>query len=916
MRKHLAHASIWSASLFLLVAAVGCSSSVDNPRESTDQSAAAATTTAAPIAETVRLNASQDTTVKLTSPNKNYGTATVLDINRTLVQFSSAEITAALGANDKIVSARLEVTLTKNALRILPRQVGAFRLTRSWSELGATWFCPSDANTSNSRPDCSDPWSMGILPPNPWASPASSVITVPAQQTGVVQFDVTPDVLRFVGGQATNNGWMLLGSTPGEFAQFASRESGTPPQLVLQIRRCSPALCDDHNGCTVESCDANALCVSTTLADGTACSDSNACTHVDACQSGTCVGTNPVSCSASDACHAAGACDTSTGSCSNPPLPVGTACADNKTCDATGLCKGTAKVVINEVESNGGTPGDWVELYNTSNVAIDLSGYRFLDNDNTHTAYIVPAATVIAGNSFLVLEEAQFVFGLGGADSARLYDATGALIDTYSWTAHATTTYGRCPDGTGAFHTTTTVTKGAPNDCSVAIKINEIESSGGTPGDWVELYNAGPSTVDLSGWILKDNDDTHIFAVPAGTSLAPATYLVLDEATFVFGLGGADSVRLFDSTGLLVDSYSWTAHATTTYGRCPNGTGALTTTNSSTKGTANACPGEPAPPAPWPAPETAVTTVDGLNVFGGNLSGLTYQPASIEGTTVLWAVRNGPSTLYRLVWDGTIWTPEPGAWSAGITLRYTDGTGAPDSEGVTKADLSQPFVYVSTERNNDNSGVSKLSILRFDTSLANGELIATHDWDLTSDLPAVGANLGLEGITWIADTALTGKSFFDESKGHAYNPAEYPDHGTGLFFVGIEASGMIYAYALDHVTGGFTRIASIASGQISVMDLSFDRDVGVLWSYCDDTCNNRAAILGIDTNTSSPTFGHFKVLGIFDRPAAMPNINNEGIAFAPEAECSGSRKAFFWTDDSQTDGHSIRTGVIPCGPLF
>jgi len=43
--------------------------------------------------------------------------------------------------------------------------------------------------------------------------------------------------------------------------------------------------------------------------------------------------------------------------------------------------------------------------------------------------------------------------------------------------------------------------------------------------------------------------------------------------------------------------------------------------------------------------------------------------------------------------------------------------------------------------------------------------------------------------------------------GHAYNPGDYPDHGTGLFFVGVEATGQIHAYALDHVTGAFTRIS-------------------------------------------------------------------------------------------------------------
>jgi len=148
-------------------------------------------------------------------------------------------------------------------------------------------------------------------------------------------------------------------------------------------------------------------------------------------------------------------------------------------------------IKINEVESNGGTPGDWIELYNSTNAAVDISGWGVRDNDSTHVIYKFPAGTTIAAGGYFLAEEAQFGFGLGAADEARLYNQYGAIVELYSWTAHATTTYGRCPNGTGAFTTTTTSTKGAANDCSVAVRINEVESSGGTPGDWVELYNIG-----------------------------------------------------------------------------------------------------------------------------------------------------------------------------------------------------------------------------------------------------------------------------------------------------------------------------------------------------------------------------------------------------------------------------------------
>src|SRR5206468_4035054 len=110
----------------------------------------------------------------------------------------------------------------------------------------------------------------------------------------------------------------------------------------------------------------------------------------------------------------------------------------------------------------------------------------------------------------------------------------------------------------------------------------------------------------------------------------------------------------------------------------------------------------------------------------------------------------------------------------------------------------------------------------------------------------------------------------------------------------------LYAYAFDHAGGGFQRVATVGSGHVAVMDLAFDRDVGNLWAYCDNTCANHASVLRIDTTPGSPTRGHFQVRRLFDHPSTLPDINNEGITFAPESECAGGFKSFFWTDDSNT----------------
>lgn len=107
----------------------------------------------------------------------------------------------------------------------------------------------------------------------------------------------------------------------------------------------------------------------------------------------------------------------------------------------------------------------------------------------------------------------EAAIGIGSGDSVRLYDKDGKLLDEYSWTKHASydgdaakASYGRYPDGTGAFRLMAE-TKGQNNTMPYAspIVINEVESNGDAT-DWVEIMNVGTQSVDISGWYLLDND--------------------------------------------------------------------------------------------------------------------------------------------------------------------------------------------------------------------------------------------------------------------------------------------------------------------------------------------------------------------------------------------------------------------------
>ena len=314
---------------------------------------------------------------------------------------------------------------------------------------------------------------------------------------------------------------------------------------------------------------------------------------------------------------------------------------------------------------------------------------------------------------------------------------------------------------------------------------------------------------------------------------------------------------------------------------------------------------------PWPG-SAEVVAVDSTNQFMKNLSDLVYQPPVGNEGDVLWGLVNSPPTLFCLIWNGTTWTGmTDDNWTFGKALHYPSGGGSPDTEGLTRTDWSSTAIYVASERDN-NGGVSRMSVLRYDVDDTGIALTATNEWNLTPDLPISDPNTGLEGIAWVPDDYLVAHKFFDEAANAVYDPSRYANHAGGLFLVGHEGNGMIYAYALDHSAsaGTFQRVATVRSGNPYLMSLDFDRDEGNLWAYCDNTCANQAAVLRIGAS------GRFELTHLYNRPTSLANSNYEGITIAPESECDAmGMRSFFWSDDDNNGMHALYRGSIPCGPL-
>jgi hypothetical protein len=127
-------------------------------------------------------------------------------------------------------------------------------------------------------------------------------------------------------------------------------------------------------------------------------------------------------------------------------------------------------VVINELlPDNQNTQADdyaeyndWIELYNNSASAIDLGGYFLSDEGSDLNKWEFPSGTIIPANGFLIVwadNDSSQTIGLhcnfklsASGEKVLLSNPSIQIIDEVSYPAqNADVTFGRYPNGTGAF---------------------------------------------------------------------------------------------------------------------------------------------------------------------------------------------------------------------------------------------------------------------------------------------------------------------------------------------------------------------------------------------------------------------------------------------------------------------------------
>ena len=239
-------------------------------------------------------------------------------------------------------------------------------------------------------------------------------------------------------------------------------------------------------------------------------------------------------------------------------------------------------VILSEVLASNRTyptPGgqflDYIEIQNTTDSPIDISGYMIGDQPDM-VGYTFPNGTILQAHSYILCwcdkqtesdSYARFGISKKGEDTIYLYNTANVLIDQVqvppvndnvplirqedgTWTlgTHGTPGFANTDEGFDAWLE-------SRNTEQIPIVISEVMSGSGfaiidgegNQSDWIELYNTGSETVKLDGAFLSDDPEDRTKWMIPSLSVEPGQRVVVrcagaqaaaDEANFALSRDG------------------------------------------------------------------------------------------------------------------------------------------------------------------------------------------------------------------------------------------------------------------------------------------------------------------------------------------------------------------------------------------
>jgi hypothetical protein len=347
---------------------------------------------------------------------------------------------------------------------------------------------------------------------------------------------------------------------------------------------------------------------------------------------------------------------------------------------------------------NAGDRDPWIELFLSGLNGLNLNGYYLSDNYADLRQWPFPAAAGIDPSQFMLVwtdaepnesagAEYHTNFRLNPTNGtialSREVDGVPQIVDYINYrNVAAGRSFGAFPDGQssfrGSFHYPTPGATNDPTGAPAPVFINEwmaantgilADPADGDFEDWLELYNASSTVVDLTGYTLTDSGNPRKYTIPAGRTIPANGYMLLwadeegnqnradRELHLNFRLSAdGETIGLFDPNGRRIDSMTFlTQTADVSEGRFPDGaTGIFSMTL----------------PTPRAANVVQATEVRVLSI--------TYDVAI--GVTLTWTAQSG--SIYRVEYKNDLsdstWTPLPGdVIAVSETASTVDTTIAP-----------------------------------------------------------------------------------------------------------------------------------------------------------------------------------------------------------------------------------------------
>jgi hypothetical protein len=232
------------------------------------------------------------------------------------------------------------------------------------------------------------------------------------------------------------------------------------------------------------------------------------------------------------------------------------------------------EVHLNEAHYSEDGDLEWVEVFNQGNNPIPANTLRIMLADAFEDAILIEQV-IPAGSRLQVSTPAK----LGkGRHTLSIVNRQNTVLKAYRFdTPRLGWTWQAFPEGGTEWYASESPTPNSANQPIIRteIVINEImydPPSNLTRGEYIELFNRGSETIDLTGWAFEDGIS---YMFPAGTTMAPGAFLIvasdLNAFREIYGnapvagefdgqlSNNGERIRLVDQWGNLADEVDYRA---------------------------------------------------------------------------------------------------------------------------------------------------------------------------------------------------------------------------------------------------------------------------------------------------------------------------------------------------------------------